>query len=102
MKTSTPTLKKPVLSSSAGHTSSASNLTRTFISSKLDNEDSTEIKNKKDTSNADDIHSCVTPREKDYSVQATPTSPRLTLLNATLPIVPVDLQKTTKLPPVGK
>ena len=63
-KISTRTLKKPVLSSSASHTSSTSNLTRTFISSHLDNEDSTAIQNKKDTSNTDDIHSCVTPRKK--------------------------------------
>ena len=101
-KISTPTLKKPVLSTSAAHTSSASNLIRTFISSQLDNEDSTSIKNKNNTSNTDDIHSCVTPRKQNYSVQATYTPPRLTTLNTTLPIVPVELHKTTKLPPVGK
>ena len=37
----TPTLKKPVLSSSDNHTSYTSNLTRTIISSQLDNKDST-------------------------------------------------------------
>ena len=60
-ETSTPTLKKHVLSSSAAYTSYTSNLTRTFISSQLDNKDSTEIQNKKDTPNTDDIHSFVTP-----------------------------------------
>ena len=55
-KISTPTLKKPVLSSSAAHTQYASNLTGTSISSKLDNKDITTNKNKKNTSNKDDIH----------------------------------------------
>ena len=98
----TPTLKKPVLSSSNAHTSSASNFTQTFISSHLDNEDITAIQNKKDTSNTDDIRSCVTPRGKNYSVQATYTPPRLTLLNTTLSIAPVELYAITKLPLVGK
>ena len=40
--------------------------------------------------------------EKNYSVQVTSTPPRLTLLNTTLPIAPVESQKTTKLPTVGK
>ena len=38
-KLSTSSLKKPVLSSSAAHTSSANNFARTSISSKLDNKD---------------------------------------------------------------
>ena len=63
LKTFTPILKKPVLYSSAAHTSSASNLTRSFISYQLDNEDSTAIQNKKDTSNTYEIHSCVTPQK---------------------------------------
>ena len=63
-KISTPTLKEPVLSSSAAHISSASNLTRNFISYQLEDEYSTAIQNKKDTSNPYDIHSCVTPRKK--------------------------------------
>ena len=42
-KISPPTLKKPVLSYSAAHTSYVSNLTQTFISSQLENEDSTAI-----------------------------------------------------------
>ena len=37
----TPTLKKPVLSSSAAHTLYASNSTQTSISSQLDNKDIT-------------------------------------------------------------
>ena len=49
-KISIPTLKKPVLSFSADHTSSASNLTQTFIASHLDNEDSTSIQNNNNTS----------------------------------------------------
>ena len=101
-KISTPTLKKPVLSSSTAHISSASNLTQTFISSHLDNEDSTSIQNKKDTSNIDDIHACVTPLKQNYSVQTTSEPPCLTPLNATLNIAPVELHRTTKLPPVGK
>ena len=63
-KISTPTLKKHVLSSSAAHTSSASNLTWTFISSQLDNEKITTIKNNKNNSNTDDIHSYVTRQKK--------------------------------------
>ena len=60
-KISTPTIKKPVLSFSSAHTSYTGNLKRTFISSQLENEDSTTIQNKKDASNADGIHSFVTP-----------------------------------------
>ena len=101
-KISTATLKKTVLSYSSAHTSSASNLTRTLISSHLDTKDSTANKNKNNTSNTDDIHSCVIPQGYNYSVQATYTPPILKLLNATLPIAPVELQTTTKLPPVGK
>ena len=42
-KISNPKLKKPVLSYSDAHTSYTSNLTRTIISSKLEDEDSNEI-----------------------------------------------------------
>ena len=48
-KLSTPTLKKPVLSYPAAHTSSASNLTQTIISSQLENEDSNTIQKTMDT-----------------------------------------------------
>ena len=60
-KISTPTLKKPILLSSAAHTSFASNLTQMSISSQLDNKDITTNQNKNNTSNTNDIHSCVTP-----------------------------------------
>ena len=63
-KISTPTLKKPVLSYSAANTSYTNNLTQTIISSQLENEVSNAIQNKTDTSNTDDIHSCVTDRKK--------------------------------------
>ena len=72
-KKSTPTIKKPVLSSSANHTSYTSNLIRTIISSQLENEDSTTIQNTLDISNTDDIHSVVTPRKQNISVKATST-----------------------------
>ena len=55
-KISTPTLKKPVLSYSDAHTSSASKLTQTLISSHLNNKDSTEIQNNNNNSNTYDIH----------------------------------------------
>ena len=77
-------------------------MTRTFISSQLEKKDSNVIQNKKDTSNTDDIHSCVTPRKQNYSVQATYSPPCLTRLSTTLPIAHVELPKTTKLPLVGK
>ena len=59
LKISTPTLKKTVLSYSASHKSSASNLTQTSISSQLDNKESTTNKNNNNTSNTDDIHSFI-------------------------------------------
>ena len=101
-KLSTPTLKKPVLSSSSSHTSSASNSTWTYISSRLNNKYITTNKNKNNVSNTDDIHSCVTPWNQNYSVQATSTSTNLKPLNDTLPILYVKLHTTTELPPSGK
>ena len=101
-KISTPTLKKPILSSSATHTSSARNSIQKSISYQLDNKDITTNKNRNNTSNTDYIHSCVTPRKQNYSFQATSTTISLTPLNDTLPIAPVDLHKRTKLPPAGK
>ena len=98
-KISTSTLKKPVLSSSSNYTSYATSLSQTIISSQLENNDSAEIQNTSDISNTDDIHSCVTPRGKN---QATSTLPVLIPLITTLPLVPVELTKTTQLPPVGK
>ena len=63
-KLSTPTLKKPILSSSVSHTSSASNSTWTSISSILDNKWINTNQNKNNISNTDDIQYCVTPGKK--------------------------------------
>ena len=87
---SNPTLKKPVLSSSANHTSYTTTLTRTLISSPLEHKDSTEIQNKSEILNIDDIHSCVKPRKQNISVQATSTPPCLTPLITTVPLAPVE------------
>ena len=72
-KISTPTHKNPMLSSSADHKSYTSHLARTIISYQLDNEKNTAIQNKNNTSNIDDINSCVTPQKHNISVQATYT-----------------------------
>ena len=58
-KISTPTLKKPVLSSSAAHTSSSSNPIPKSISSQCDNKDNTTNQNKNNTSHIYDIHSVI-------------------------------------------
>ena len=58
--------------------------------------------NKNNSSNTDGIHSFVTPRKQSYSVQDTSTPPRLTPLNTTLHIAPVELHKTKQLPLAGK
>ena len=101
-KISRPTLKKPVLSSSANHTSYTTNLTPTIMSHQLQHKESTSIQNTVKISNTDDIHSCVTTRKQNISVQATYTPPRLTPLITTLPLLPVELPKKTQLPPLGK
>ena len=62
-KIPTPTLKKPVLSSSANHTSYTTSFSQTIISSQLENEDSIAIQNKSEILNTDDIHLCVTPQK---------------------------------------
>ena len=49
------------LSSLANHTSYTTSLSQTFISSQLENEDSTAIQNKSYISNTYDIPSCETP-----------------------------------------
>ena len=72
------------------------------MSRQLQHKDSIYIQNRVNTSNTDEIHSCVTPRKQNISVQATSTPPRLTPLITTLPILPVELPKTTHLPPLGK
>ena len=101
-KISSPTLNKPVLSSSASHTSSAKNSTGKSISSQLDIKEMFTNKKKSNTSNTDDIHSCVTPRKQNYSVHATSTTTHLTPLNTTLPIAPVELHNTKELTPPGE
>ena len=93
-KISTPTLKKPVLSSSSNYSSYTTILSQTIISSQLENKESTAIQNKSNISNTDDIHSCVTPQNKlhcsghIYNYFLTP-------LITTLPLAPVELTKTT-------
>ena len=101
-KISSPTPKKPVLSSSANHTSYTTNSTRTIMSYQIQHKDSTSIQNTVDISNTDDIHSHVTPQKNNISVQATSKPPHLTPLITTLPLLPVELPKTTQLPPVGE
>ena len=56
-KISNPTHKKPVLSSSDDHTSSAINSIPTSVSSQRDNKDITTNQNKNNTSSTDYIHS---------------------------------------------
>ena len=72
------------------------------MSHQLQHKDSTYIQNKLNISNADDMHSCVTHRKHNISVQATTTPPHLTSLITTLPILPIEVPKTTHLPPLGK
>ena len=72
------------------------------MSHQLQHKYSTSIHNTVNTSNTDDIHSCVTPRKHNISVQATSTPPWLTPLITTLPLLPVQLPKRTHLPPLGK
>ena len=50
-----------------------------YLPDQLEHKDSTAIKNTSDISNTDYIHSCVTPRKHNISVQATSTPPCLTL-----------------------
>ena len=102
LKQSTPTFKKPVLSYSAAHSSSANNPKETSISYQLDNKDITTNQNKNHTPNIDDIQSCVTPQKQNYSVQAIYETTCFIPLNTTLPIAPVEIHKTKQLPPAGK
>ena len=90
---------KHVLSYSAAHTSSISNLKGTSISSQLDNKDITTNQNKRNTLSTYEIHSCVTPWKQSYSVRATSKTTNLTPLNATLPIAHVELNTTKKVTP---
>ena len=72
------------------------------MSHQFQHKDSTFIQNKSNVSNTDDIRSCVTPRKQNISVQAKSTPTLLTPLITTLPLLPVELPKTTHLPPLGK
>ena len=99
---SSPTLKKPVLSSSAAHTSYTTNLTPTIMSHQLQHKDRSSIQNLVNISNTYDTHSCVTPRKQNISYQTTYKPPRLTPLITTLPLLHVELLKTTHLPPLVK
>ena len=102
LKSSSMALKKPVLSSSANHTSCITISNPPMTSHPSQHKGSAFNKDKVNTPNIDDIHSCVTPKIHNISVQATYTTPRLTPLITTLPILPVDLPKTTQLPPLGE
>ena len=102
LKLPTPTLKKPVLSSSTSHTSSEINSTQTSISYSLDNKHITTNQNKNNISNTYDIHSYVAPRKHNHNVQSKSTTTHLTPLDATMYIVSVKLHTTTELPPAGK
>ena len=94
----TPTPNKPVLSSSASHTSFASNSTQTSISLQLDNKDVTTNLKNNSASNIDIIHSCVTPRKLKYRSQVTSATTYLTPLNGTIPIAIVELHTTKQYP----
>ena len=101
-KSSSLTLKKPVLSSSAHHTSCITISNPPITSHPRQHKGSASNQDKVNISNIDDIQSCVTPKRHNISVQATSTTPRLAPLITTLPILPIELPKTTKLPPLGK
>ena len=72
------------------------------MSHQLQYKDSASNQYKVNISNTDDIHSFVTPQKQNISVQAISTPPCLTPLITTLPPLPVELPKTTHLPPAGK
>ena len=101
-KSSSPTPKKPVLSSSANHTSCITISNPTITSHPRQHKGSASNQDKVKISNIDDLHYCVTPKRHNISVQATSTPPRLTPLITTVPLLPVELPKTTQLPPLGK
>ena len=62
-KISSPTLKKPVLSFSANHTSYKINSTPTIMPHQLQHTEINSIQNRVNISNTDDIKACVTPRK---------------------------------------
>ena len=101
-KSSSPTLKKPVLSSTSNHTSCITISNPSITPHPRQHEGSASNQDKVNISNTDDIHSCLKPKRHNISVQTTSTPPRLTPLITALPILPVELPKTTQLPPLGK
>ena len=101
-KSSSPTLKKPVLSSTANHTSCITISKPSIMSHQRQHKHISSIQNSVNISEIDDIHSCVTPKKHNISDHATSTPPCLTPLITTLPLLPVELPKTTQLPPLGK
>ena len=98
-KSSSPTLKKHVLSSTANHTSCITVSNQPVTSQPCQHQGTAPNQDKVNISNTDDIHSCETPKSHNISVQATSTPPRLTPLITTLPILPIEVPKTTLLPP---
>ena len=72
------------------------------MSHQLQHKDSTSIQNTVNTSNTDDIHSCITPWNHNISVKDIDTPSHLTPLITTLPLLPVELPKKTHLPLPGK
>ena len=101
-KSSSLTLKKPVLSSTANHTSCTTISNAPITSHSRQHKGSASNQDKVNISNTEDIHSCVTPQKQNISVQATYAPHRLTPLITTLPLLPVKLPKTTHLPPLCK
>ena len=88
-KSSSLTLKKPVFSSTANHTSCITISNPSITSHPRQNKGIASNQDKINISNTDDIHSCVTTKKHNISVQAISTPPRLTPLITTLPILPV-------------
>ena len=101
-KSSSLTLMKPVLSSSAHHTSCITISNPPIMSHPRQHKGRASNQDKVNISNTDYIHSCVTPKRNNISVQATSTPPRLTPLITNLPILPIELPKIIQLPPLGK
>ena len=77
-KSSSPTLKKPVLSSTANHTSCITVSNKLVTSQPFQHKGSAPNQDKINISNTDDIHSCETPKSHNISVPATSTPPHLT------------------------
>ena len=85
-KSSSPKLKKPVLSSLAHHTSCITISNPPVTSHPRQHKGSASNQDKVNISNTYDIQSCVTPKRHNISVQYTSTLPSLTPLITTLPI----------------